>query len=305
MIKKLLFSLAVLSLVAGTSLSADPIGLTVGIDGFGFGDVADDAWKFAGKADADKGAGQGNIAPYVSFEKALDQLTLYAELYYHRTFSDPSASSLDPKVRFTYGVTPELNVWVSDHIVISEKDGKWNDKEAETDLANKAELGLRYTLGLDFGDLYFQVEPGVYTQGKSLLIGALADNDGIQIGVNKVAGGLYGFVRPYLQFYKSYDGKKAENLDVLPELDIRVGYEVGPLNARVTVNIPTGSDKVGGSGGIAENGLTITPYVAYTIMEGLSAYAEVGLGGIAADEKKGEKIDHVTVSPAIGVSYSF
>ncbi|MHC6202991.1 hypothetical protein ACYULU_07335 [Breznakiellaceae bacterium SP9] len=316
MIKKLLFSLAVLSLVAGTSLSADPIGLTVGIDGFGFGDVADDAWKFAGKADADKSAGQGNIAPYVSFEKALDQLTLYAELYYHRTFSDPSASSLDPKVRFTYGVTPELNVWVSDHIVISEYDGEWNykDDDDESTLTNKAELGLRYTLGLDFGDLYFQAEPGVYTQGKMLAIGALADNEGVKIGVEKVAGGLYGYVQPILQFYASYDGTKQDDVDVLPQLNVRVGYAIGPLDARVTVEIPTGSKKGGAfstisggfvsGGNIAMNGLTIQPRVTYQIIEGLSAYADVALGSIAADENEGGS-DHVSVSPTIGVSYSF
>ncbi|MHC6203519.1 hypothetical protein ACYULU_10040 [Breznakiellaceae bacterium SP9] len=305
MIRKLLVSLAVLSLVAGTSLSADPIGLSVGIDDFWFGDVAQDGYKFAGKSpDSVKPAGQAGIAPFVSFEKALNQLTLFAELKYKRGFRNPSASSLDPTVRFTYAVTPELNVWVHDHLVIAEKNGKWaKDSAGDTYIENKAELGLRYTLGLDFGDLYFQAEPGVYTGGKSLLIGALADNDGVQIGVEKVAGGLYGFVRPILQFYaKDHNGDKVKNLDVLPRLDIRVGYEIGPLDARVTVEIPTGSEK--DSGNIATNGLTIQPRVTYTIIEGLSAYADVALGNIAADKDK-SGVNHVSVSPAIGVSYSF
>ncbi|GHU51166.1 hypothetical protein FACS1894200_11100 [Spirochaetia bacterium] len=300
MIRKLLVLVVLLSLVVGTSLSADPIGLTVGVDAFGFGDVAHDDWAFSGTK------GQGYIDPYVKFQTApLEELTLFAEVYYRLKFKDPSASSLEPKIRVTYDIIPkELNVWLSDEIQIKEADGTWNykDDRDESTLKNLAELGLRYTLGLDFGDLYFQAEPGVYTQGKLLTIGAFAENDGFKIGVAKVAGGLYGYVQPFFQFYATDDGEKVEDLDILYDLNIRVGYKTGPLDARVTVTIPTGSSD--DKGGIAERGLTIRPRVTYTIMEGLDVYGDVALGAIGGDEDKGAG-DHVTVKPSIGVGYSF
>ncbi|GHU48207.1 hypothetical protein FACS1894200_04830 [Spirochaetia bacterium] len=302
MIRKVFVFLVVLSLVAGISLSADPIGLTVGIDGFGFGDVAADEYKFSGEG------GQGSITPFIKFEQALDPVKFSVELAYTLNFTDPSSSHLDPKLFVGYDLSTALNFWVWDHIVISEADGTWNEGEdGDSNLGNKAELGLRYTLGLDFGSLYFQAEPGVYTEGKMLTIGALGDNEGFKIGVEKVAGGLYGYVQPILKFYESYDGESNDDMSFLTDLNIRVGYETGPINARVTVGIPTGSDKDSGAngGGIAERGLTITPRVTYTIMEGLSAYGDVAIGGIGADEEKGDNIDHVTIKPSIGVQYSF
>jgi hypothetical protein len=64
--KKILMCVLVFAITAGTLFAqADPLGLTVYIDGFSFGNVAAEEYKFAGEG------GQAGIMPGASSEKSF------------------------------------------------------------------------------------------------------------------------------------------------------------------------------------------------------------------------------------------
>jgi hypothetical protein len=92
-------------------------------------------------------------------------------------------------------------------------------------------------------------------------------------------------------------------------ISVTVSYETGPIYAEVALTTPV--KKYGGYGLLhnwfdttPDYGMVITPMFQYTVIPGLSAYANLTIDGIFTRAEKGRKVD-IGLTPAIGVTYSF
>jgi hypothetical protein len=291
--KKLLICVLVFAMAAGTLFAqADPLGLTVYIDGFSFGDVAAKEYKFAGEG------GQAGIIPGVTYEKSFGAIGISTDLSFALAFSDPLASELAWQVKGTY----ELGLSDASILTFSLFNTLHflgaDEKFADTDLdqiQDEIAPGVRFDQKLGFGTLYGILEVGfwVHTAENTKLDIISGSDDGFTFGIEETEIGVYGYIQPEFTFLEN--GESPD--DVLTAFNICAGYTTGPIDANVTFTIPTIED------GIKYSGLTIEPYVEYAIIpDSLSVYLDLEIGGLGADKDVG---DDLGFTPTIGVSYSF
>jgi hypothetical protein len=290
--KKLLTVLLVLVFVSGFAF-ADPIGLKVYIDGFAFGDVANENYEFSGVG------GQAVITPGVQYDKSLGSIALTASLQDDIGFADPGTQNIRLALKGAYKLalsdTSTLTPYVYDRLWL--KGG--NDTFADTDadqIQDEIGLAIRFDQKFSFGTLYADVLIGltIHTQdGKDLEIKSGTDQD-IRVGYD--SPGLYAYLAPRVIFTEDY--RHAPD-SVLDQIMFRVGYKkLGPINARVSVTLPTYED------GIEAAGLTIQPRATWAgIVPGLDAYVDFAIGNLGK-KVAGDAAD-IAFKPTIGVSYAF
>ncbi|MDR1903599.1 MAG: hypothetical protein LBQ88_15140 [Treponema sp.] len=300
MMKKFLVCVLV-SAIAGGAAFADPIGLTVYLDGFSFGNVAGEDYKFAGED------GEAGFTVGAEYAKSFGAVEVSTALDFTLGFSDPLASELAWNVKGAYelGLTDALSLTFSLFNTLSLTGGpdeaggdstKGTFADADNDqITDEIAPGIRFDQKLGFGTLYEIVEVGFYIhtqENRKLDIGS-SSGEGFKIGVEDTGLGVYGYIQPELLFM--YDGESPD--DVLGAFNIGAGYAAGPLDVSVEFGIPTVKD------GMKTGGLTITPNVTYSIIEdAFSAYLELEFSGIGADKDVGGEFGF---SPTIGLSYSF
>jgi hypothetical protein len=300
--KKLLICVLVFAIAAGTLFAqADPLGLTVYIDGFSFGDVAAEEYKFAGKD------GQAGITPGITYEKSFGAIGLSTDLSFDLTFSDPLETDLAWQVKGTYelGLSDASALTFSlfntlhllggpDEAGGDDTKGKFADTKNDY-IQDEIAPGVRFDQKLGFGTLYGILEVSfiIHTQEDRKLDILTGSDDGFTFGIEETELGIYGYLQPEFDFL--LNGESPD--DVLRVFNIRAGYTTGPIDTNVTFSIPAYED------GIKADGLSITPYVEYGIIpDSLSAYLELEFSGLGADTDQGAKVGF---TPTIGVSYSF
>lgn len=288
--KKFIILLLVATVVVAAGF-ADPIGLKVYIDGFGFGNVAADNYELAGTA------GQGNIVPGVEYNKGFGPIALNTSLQDDIKFTDPLAQDLRWHVKGTYALqvaeASKLSFFLYNRLHLKGA----NEEFANTDydlITDNFGPGIRFDQTLDFGGLYAEggVDFNIHTQdGKKLEVGT-SDTDHIVLGVSTKFG-LYGRVQIVLKFVDATGETPSDG--AFRNIRPRIGYVYGPIDGRVTFDIPT-NDK-----GIEGTGITIQPRVTYNnIIPGLAAYADFAITGAGAKDPV-----KIGFKPTIGVSYAF
>ena len=272
---------------------ADPIGLKVYIDGFGFGNVAGDNYKLSGLPEG--GYFGGNIVPGIEYNRALGPIALNTSLQDDIKFSDPLSQDLRWHVKGTYALqvaeASKLIFFLYNRLHF--KGG--SEKFADTDLDQITDNfgpGIRFDQTLDFGGLYAEggIDFKIHTKDDKKLEVGTSDTDNIRLGVSTKLG-LYGSVQIVLKFVN--DAGETPTGGAFRSINPRIGYVYGPIDGRVTFGIPTYTD------GIDSDGITIQPRVTYNnIIPGLAAYADFA---IIAGKKDGK----IGFKPQIGVSYAF
>jgi hypothetical protein len=268
---------------------ADPIGLKVYIDGFNFGDVAADTYKFS--------EGGGNVNPGVEFSKSFGAFKLTTSVQDTISFKATKDQDIRWAVKGAYALqlaeASKLTFSAYNKLHILGDKSTFADTKADqiTDMIGP---GVRFDQTLGFGTLYAiaEVDIKIHTKdGQELELGS-GDDDGFKVGATTNFG-LYGYLQPKLSFRDTTG--KAPASGVLQEFRVRVGYVYGSIDGRVTVYISTVEK------GFEANGLRIQPRVTYNnIIPGLAAYADFDILKIGA--KSPAKLGF---KPQIGVSYAF
>jgi hypothetical protein len=306
--KRVFACVLVLAMAAGSlAAQSEPLGLTVYIDGFGFGNVAGDEYEFSGEN------GGGEITIGVEFAKTFGAIDVSTSLEDTIGFTDPLSQDIAWTVKGEYGLglseASSLSFWAWNKLHLIGGDDEFADTDLDQ-IQDEFAPGIRFDQKLGFGTIYAIVEVAfvIHTaDGVDMDIGtsftgfdhpsnsmAGFGDEGIKIGIETDMG-VYGFIQP--EFVFSINGETPD--DVLCYFNIGAGYATGPIDAYVTAYIPTFED------GVKLIGLTVTPGVSYEIIpDALSAYAEFELSGIGADEADKGGTDF-GFSPTIGVSYSF
>lgn len=293
--KKFIILLLVATVVVAAGF-ADPIGLKVYIDGFGFGNVAADNYELAGKT------GQGNIVPGVEYNKGFGAIALNTSLQDTIKFTDPlTQDTLRWHVKGTYALqvaeASKLSFFLYNRLHFKGE----NEEFANTDydqITDNFGPGIRFDQTLDFGGLYAEggVDFKIHTlDGQKLEVGT-SDTDHIVLGVSTKFG-LYGRVQIVLKFVDATGETPSDG--AFTNIRPRIGYVYGPIDGRVTFDIPT-KDNTKGKG-IEGTGIKIEPRVTYNnIVPGLAAYANFAITGVGAKDPV-----KIGFEPTIGVSYAF
>jgi hypothetical protein len=301
--KKIVALLLVMVVVAVTSF-ADPIGLTVQIDNFGFGNVAAKDYKFAGTG------GKANVTPSIDFKKAFGAITVAAGLRDTITFGDPLEQKIRLHVKGTYALplseASKLSFSVYDKFFLygnslptsvpTDTTNPLGEKFADADsgqIENWIGPAVRFDQTLGFGTIYAVVELNIninFAEGAEIALDT-GDDDGFKVGIEKTSFGVWGYIQPVLAL-RDLSGETPT--DVLTWIKVRVGYPITPsLGARVTFEIPTIEN------GFDTKGLTIQPRITYSdIIPNLGAYADFKIAGVGSN-------GDIAFTPAIGVSYAF
>jgi hypothetical protein len=296
--KRFLLCVLVLALTAGAAF-ADPLGLRVYIEGFDFGDVANENYKFAGKD------GMAYLNLGLEFAKYFGPLRLATSLEDRFSLKDPLEQNLQWTVTGSYGLqlaeASRLSFMLYNKLHLDSR----GDEFANTDLdliTDDIGPGLRFDQTLGFGSLYAVTEFNfkLHTQEDRKLDIETGIDSGFKLGFTTKFG-LWGYFRPYIAFLRNGEGA---DKDALEKIDIRIGYTTGPIEARVTLAIPTYEDsiKTGGYDLLTGQygGLNVKSRFTYTFKPGLAAYAELWIINIGAEDPI-----KVGLAPQIGGSFSF
>jgi hypothetical protein len=292
--KKLVVFLLIAVVSAGAAF-ADPIGLKVYIDGFEFGDVAGDDYKFSGEN------GEANFTPGIEYGTSFldDALGLTVGLQDTIGFSDPMEQ--DVRLNLNVGYTLELapatslvfSVWDFFHLTGADDEFA---KADEGNINTRIGVGVQFYQTLDFGVVWaiLDVEFHKYfNEGAELGI-TTGDDNGFAVGVDSNFG-LYGSAGFGIGF-NDFGANVLGLTETGPAaISLCVGYATDNIDGSVTVDIPLYENGL-------DEGIGITPNFTYSdIVPGLEAYLELeisGVGATAADAKIG-------FAPTVGVSYSF
>jgi hypothetical protein len=303
-VKKLLICILVFALATGAAFAA-PLGLRVYIEGFDFGDVADEKYNFAGKADSDKNEGMAYLNLGLEFAKYFGPVRFATSLEDKFSFKDPLEQNLQWAVSGIYGLqiaeSSRLTFLLYNKLHLDSRDDKFADTELDL-ITDEIGPGIRFDQTLGFGSLYAVTEFNFkfHTMENRKLDLETGMDSGFKLGFTTNFG-FWGYFRPYIAFLRNGE---APDKDALEKIDIRVGYTTGPIEARVTLAIPTYEDgiKKGGYDNLTGQygGLNVKSRFTYTFMPGLAAYAELWIINLGAEDpvKAG-------FAPQIGGSYSF
>jgi hypothetical protein len=263
--KRIVCMFLALTAAAGFAAAQDEgIGLTAGLE-FAFTDVAGDP--------------ETGIVLSLEYENSfLDgALDLYAGLAYDLAFSDPVAHGIGLEAEVAYNLSlaeaSTLSFILNNEtvFVVSPREDDSNNLEGILT------PGINFTQGLDFGDLYAQMDfPITYVQPEK-------DADpgfGIDITVGWTS--TFG-----LGIELTEHNALWPKGDVYGGLDLTVNYENGPIYAELALEAPG-----------AFEGVAITPDFEYTF-NAFTFYTSLEFGNINGEEGS------VTISPAIGVKFSF
>jgi hypothetical protein len=292
--KKALVVFLILAVAGG--VFADPIGLTVGIDGFNFGDVINENFEFASDATP------AVFTPFVQYDRKFGPIAFRTHLQDEINLDDKTDQTIRWTVRGFYGLqiadASTLTFKLYNKLYLEKlNDNDFADSDADG-IRDLIQAGVQFDQKLSFGTIYAAAEVGlwIHTQDsvyKDTIAIDTGDDERFKVGVTTNFG-LYGYVQPYVTFT---DGKGGDVNDPLTKIDIRIGYKYGPIDGRVTVSIST-IEK-----GMDKNGLRIRPRVTYTTpLTGLVAYLDLDFANIGSDDTLGKD---VSFKPAIGVTYAF
>ncbi|MDR0709642.1 MAG: hypothetical protein LBF77_06220 [Spirochaetaceae bacterium] len=323
--KKLVVFLLIAAVTAGAAF-ADPIGLKVYLDGFSFGNVAGDDYKFSGEG------GEASFTPGIEYGTSFldDSLALTAGLQDEVVFSDP----LEQDVRLNVNVGYNLQLAPATKLVLSVWDFfhllGGNDKFADADLGQvKTRIGvgvqLYQVLGFGVAWTILDVEfHKSFAKGSELGITTGEDNN-FAVGVNSNFG-LYGLAGFGIAFNDAGAATVGLEKAGVYGTTLRVGYITGNIDGRVSVEIPLFED------GVDFKGISIVPRFTYSnIIPGLEAYLDLAVSGIASKKylteaeretlktavESGNDVSKdqsavltlpngkIGFTPTIGVSYSF
>jgi hypothetical protein len=293
--------LVVFLLIAGVTVGAafaDPIGLKVYIDGFSFGNVAGDEYKFSGEG------GEAAVTPGIEYGTSFldDSLALTASLQDEIVLSDPLSQDLRLNLNVGYTLEPadaaSLTFSVWDYFHLTGEDDAFA-KADEGNVHTRIGVGVNFVQSLDFGDVWATLDVEFhksFEEGAELGI-TTGDDNAFAVGVDSNFG-LYGSV----DFKIAFNDVGAAILLELPEAkpgltgtSIGVGYKTGNIDGSVKVDIPLYENGL-------DEGIGITPNFTYSdIVPGLEAYLELEISnvGATADDAK------IGFTPTVGVSYSF
>ncbi|MDR2079502.1 MAG: hypothetical protein LBP74_07275 [Treponema sp.] len=302
--KKLLLCVLITAVTAGT-VFADPIGLRVYIEGFDFGDVAAERYNFAGEADADKNEGMAYLNLGLEYTKMFGPVRFATSLEDKFSFKDPLEQNLQWVVSGIYGRQVAKASRLSFLLYNKLHLDSYDDNFADTDLdliRDEIEPGIRFDQTFGFGSLYAMTEfiLILHTQENRKVDLETGVDSGFKLGFTTNLG-LWGYFRPYIAFIRNGE---APEKDALEKIDFRIGYTTGPIEARVTLAIPTYEDgiKTGGYDALTGQygGLNVKSRFTYTFKPGLNAYAELWIINLGAEDPV-----KVGVAPQIGGSFSF
>jgi hypothetical protein len=266
--KRLIFAGMAVVLICSFAMAQEEdggIGLTPKLE-VGFGNVAEEA--------------EISLSPGVEYEKSFGNLDVFAELDYLLTLADPDAThdiylEVELGYNLSFGEASVLSFIVNntnEYFRLSPELAAGETHEGTL------EPSILFTQTLGFGDLYAQAGfPIEYLTGEK-------DADP-NIGAYLTLGWASTF---------GLGVELTPNLALSPEsdyagFDILVGYANGPIYAEVEVNLPKEIDV---------EGITITPEFDYSF-NAFTFYVSSEFGAIGVDG------GDISVSPAIGVKYSF
>jgi hypothetical protein len=257
----------------GLMATDDTNGLTIGIDGFSFGNVAGKKYEFTGKN------GQGSIEPKIRFDMKTGKLALTGQTGVLLPFVEEGKPTIGFGVEAGYAISEALNTGAYFKAAIP----------TEEESNPLFEIVPRITLTKDFafGSVYGKLDLGLTIVDKFISIGT-GTEDHITIGL-KTKTGISAFVRPHLTFVQLYDGESLYDVDFISQFDIGAGYAKGPLDISFTVGIPAVED------GIKNSGLSIEPCITFAIKPNIKIYLDVLFDSVGSD---------VGVFPTIGGTFS-
>jgi hypothetical protein len=296
--KKLLVCVLVFAVVAG-SVFADPIGLRVYIEGFDFGDVANEDYTFAGEG----GLAYLNLG--LEYAKMFGPFRFATSLEDKFSFKDPLEQNLQWAVTGMYSLqlaeTSRLTFLLYNKLHLDSREDSFADTDLDL-ITDDIGPGVRFDQTFGFGSLYALTEFNfkLHTQeGRKLDLETGIDS-GFKLGFTTKLG-VWGYFRPYIAFVRNGE---APDKDALEKIDIRIGYTAGPIEVRATLAIPTYEDgiKTGGYDQLTGQygGLNVKTRFVYTFKPGLNAYAELWIINLGAEDPV-----NVGFAPQIGVSFSF
>jgi len=307
--RKFVVGLLFAAAVAGNSF-ADPIGLSLGIDGFALGDFNSDE-DFSSKA---------SITPRVQLDRDITKtvnIFAYADTLVPFDFDVQSAwldAAARLKLGFPAGAAGKLEVPVLFKAAIPLNDVAETVIDGE-DAALSIIPQVRYTRAFDFGSAYASLGLDVTICGDSVFVSTGADalpvsagsssapdSDNFRLGVQTNMG-LYTYAEFALLFYQGYDGDSVDIDDYLTNFKFCMGFNNMPgrkADVSLKVNIPTVED------GVKNQGFSITARgedsdILPKVFPGLGLYIDIAVSGLGNDS---DAVD-VGVSPTIGVAYSF
>ena len=241
-----------------------------------------------------------NLMPYIVFERSfLDGvLYLYTELDYTIGLTKDDGE-IPNELFFLISLSYNLNLGESSILTFSleNENGFVFLPKDEVDFKDRIygtlKPGIAFNQYIErFGNLYAQVDALVkYAQGWGETV--------IPIGLDFSAGwkstfglGLKAKVHTLLapkDIKEGYTG-----------LDISVSYGNGPISAGVEARIASEKDKTSSffGGSKTKSGIAIAPSFEYTFDFGFSVSASCAFGGIGGN-------GDITISPSLGVAYSF
>jgi hypothetical protein len=305
-------------LVLAAAAGADPIGLTVGFE-LGLGNVGADNYKFAGKADPVSGgqAGQGNIMPYVNYNKTINNFLFNAYLCEDLHLDNPQTAQLKCTVTGLYNFL--LNSGASILTVSLDNIFKLNSYDWKTSVSDGAGSwediiipAARFMQVFKFGSVYGKISVPVYVadlekapapEYESVFFFADA-----QVGVD-TSFGLGAWLRPLFQLYP--EGSKApySPYDVygadaaFQQLDFGISYMNQALYSSLTFSFPIPGDKVY-TNGVKDVGFKITSLFSYKITSQIQALLRFDFRNIGKDTSNFMD-DKIIFAPTAGFSYSF
>ncbi|MCL2800394.1 MAG: hypothetical protein FWD28_01365 [Treponema sp.] len=260
--------IAILFLVfalAGTTVMAQD-GMKVGVD-FGIMDL-------------DYASDSGVIRPVFIYETSFDDFELYVEAGLPFWMSPEVWLGLDAQVKFTYNMDlsgSKLALFVDSHTLIP----FMNNWTMSTNFFNEnfgystaltlwLIPGAKFTMDMDFGDLYFEatlpsllVTPGTTRILLFLTAGLDMDSFGFGVTVNNAI---------------------SPNADFFRWLDIFGHLELDPVYIGLNVSIPLVD------GGMEWIGMEITPEVRFGLDSGLSFFGKLPISGIGTNDYIGTSI---------------
>jgi hypothetical protein len=308
-----------------TVAGADPLGFTAGVE-MGLGNLAGDDYNFAGRADPafGKTAGQGNIMPFITYNKTVNHFSLMGGFFWLVNFDRPQTTELKLVASASYnlflGKTFLLTFMVEEIFKLNTYEGKTNvyqGPEAGPNLRtwnNTASPGLIFTRLFGFGSVYGKFSFPIYVAPLKTAPAPAYENPfffgDIQVGVN-TAFNFGAWVRPVLQFspdpaktpgapYASYAADR-----IFQQLDAGFSYNYGPFLSSITFVFPIPGDTVNVNG-VKDVGLKISPSFTYKIgAQGrMQVFISADIGNIGKNTGD-PKADHFTFIPKAGFSRSF
>jgi len=271
-VKKLFVFFCVLVLVAGFA-AADDIGLTMGAE-FGIGNITK----------ADDGDWEPYLMPFIEYETSLldDALDFYTKLEYNFDFTPSfgiSAQTLGFEISLNYslslGSASTLSFYLGDR-----NDFKFSPKsDTENNLTGTLTPGVKFSQETGIGSIYARVRAPIdYMQDEK--------NADIKVALKSRLGWDSTFG---LGLWAQVNSDLTPKRELYQSLDVDISYETDSFLVEVGATIPKE----------ISDGILIEPWFEY-YLGNFTFYAYCDFEGVAA---KGDGA--VTVSPALGVKFSF